>query len=114
MLILSLKFLFVIPVLAPPSPPLITAMTSTTTSTLRWTQLPADAVQNYTLSWAYQGPCSDPGIPPSNSQILDASSRTFILTNLISSSVYLVRLQATNDAGAMTSQIIVNTLYEGM
>ncbi len=102
----------------PPSSPVFTDVTTTTTtSRILWTHPtttpPTDFVLTYRVSWSYVGPCTGPGAPTDVMRVLDGSTRTFSLTNLVASSQYSVRLEARNDAGTSISQTIVNTPYAG-
>ncbi len=65
------------------------------------------------MSWSYVGPCSGPGAPPDENQLLDGSTRNFTLTGLRPNSQYSVTLEAMNNKGSASSQIIVNIAFEG-
>jgi len=86
---------------------------SPTSITLTWTKPEGEIVDNYEVSFSYQGPCS--GFNHTNTTTVDGTTREYTLTGLQEFSNYTVTVVAVNGAGrSEESSENVVTMSNGM
>ena len=90
------------------------ATPQTTSVTLSWTQTPADAVERYTVTYTYQGDCTEISQQPTTVTLNDGSRSDFEAIDLQEFSDYSFTVTAANGAGSSPmASVMATTLPTG-
>ena len=97
-------------VLAPTAPVIMTPKLQTDSILITWSQATEDIVQNYEISYAYDGPC--PNVTVSASVTLDSTTTSYniMVSDLEEFSTYTITVTAINPAGTTNATRTATTL----
>ena len=100
--------------LASSPPTIVTATPHTTSIHLSWNQQDDDYIENFEITYSYQGPCSTGRPTPPNFPLQDNTTRNFTVTGLEEFSDYIIIITAVNRAGRNQTNIAAKTSPKGI